>query len=407
MKTALWYPYTDMATAPPALKVAYARGCKLYLENGSVLIDAISSWWCVIHGYNHPELNRALYAQSEKVSHLMLGGLTHQPAEDLASRLVAITPEGLNHVFFSDSGSVAVEVALKIALQYWRNCGKPQKKQFISLKRAYHGDTFGAMSVSDSEEGMHHLYSPFFNAYSIHNPAQNNLQESLNQLETCLDSNGHSIAALILEPLLQAAGGLNIYSEHYLSEAQKICQKYNVLLIADEVATGFGRTGALFACNHAGVSPDILIVGKALTGGYLGLAATLTTSDIFESFYGNPPLMHGPTFMGNPLACSVALKSIQLFEEGDYLNKIAAIENQLKVGLGTLYSEKIKETRVLGATGVIEVKDASALIGLQDFAIEKGVWLRPFNQVVYTMPAYTIKEEELHIIIETFSQWFS
>jgi adenosylmethionine---8-amino-7-oxononanoate aminotransferase len=412
----LWYPYSQMKTELEHYKVTSAEGVYLHLEDGRKLIDSISSWWCVIHGYNHPEINQAAKEQLEKMSHVMLGGLTHDPVEKLAKKLVQITPKGLNHVFFSDSGSVGVEVAMKMAVQYWRNLGQKEKYKLLSLKKAYHGDTSGVMSIGDPDDGMHALFSGilpkqlFLDAPQIGYEADENiLINDLVRLENTLKTHNKELAAFIVEPIIQAAGGFNFYSPRYLEEAKLICDKYSVLLIFDEVATGFGRTGTMFAADQTKITPDIMILGKALTAGYLGHAATLATTEIFNAFYDDDPakaFMHGPTFMGNPLACSIALKGIEIFEKEDYLSKISEIEKTLKTGMLQIKSQNIKDIRVLGATGVIEVKDKKSLEGIQEFAANRGVWLRPFEKYLYTMPPYIISEIEINQIIQVMKDWF-
>lgn len=403
----IWLPYTDMTSSIPERTVRSGEGVYLHLDNKISLIDGISSWWSVIHGYNHPKLNGALQKQIEKISHVMLGGVTHEPVIQLAEKLIQITPSSLNHVFFSDSGSTGVEVALKMALQYWKNKNQAQKNKFIALKKGYHGDTLGAMSVSDPEEGMHSLFSDILpRHFFINPPSKDQATKSLDELGGLLKAQGSTIAGIILEPLLQAAGGFNIYNPSYLIEIKKLCALHGVLCITDEVATGFGRTGTLFAVNQAPIDPDIMILGKGLTGGYLGMAATLASTEIFTSFFHKSPFMHGPTFMGNPLACKVALKSIEIFEEERYLLKIARIEAQLKAELLPIQHPDILDTRVLGAMGVIEVQKASVLEGFQDFAVKEGVWLRPFGRYLYTMPAYIMTEEELTKVIRVMKDWF-
>jgi adenosylmethionine-8-amino-7-oxononanoate aminotransferase len=402
MISSLWYPYAQHKTMTLPYEVIHAQGVRLKLKDPHITcVDAVSSWWSVIHGYNHPVLNEALSMQLRSFSHVMLGGLTHKPAQDLANTLVSITPNGLNHVFFSDSGSVGVEVALKMALQFWKNKGQAQKSTFISLQNAYHGDTFGAMSVCDPQDSMHHLFSDYVKKNKIITSPAFNIEKSLEELTTLLRTESHAIAGLIVEPLLQGAGGLYFYPPLFLSEAKKLCEQYQVLFICDEIATGFGRTGTLFACEQAAICPDIMILGKALTAGYIGHAATLATTPVFDAFYDDDPekaLMHGPTFMGNALACAVANASISLFFEEDYLQKIAKIEHILKEELLAFSHLSVKETRVLGGVGVIEVKDRQTLAGLSRFAVDHGVWIRPFGHVVYVMPPYIIEEADLRHI---------
>jgi len=387
---------------PAPLKVAHAEGVMLYLENGCELLDSISSWWCVIHGYNHKEINAAIAQQVQKFSHVMLGGLTHEPAEKLAEELVRITPQGLNHVFFADSGSVGMEVAMKMAVQFFKNNGVNGKTKFASLHKGYHGDTTGVMSIGDPEEGMHHLFKGFL-------PKQFFIHPSLQEMEKLFEEHSDEIAAFACEPLLQGAGGFNFYPPEFLSEAKKLCLKHNVLLIADEVATGFGRTGTMFACEQAGITPDIMVLGKGLTAGYLGLSATLATDDVYNSFLGKTyekAFMHGPTFMGNALACSAALASLRIFERENYLKKIARINEILKEELLGFEAKGVKETRVFGACGVIETTDISVHKGIQEFAAARGVWLRPFLNVAYTTPPYIISEEELRKICGVMKEFF-
>lgn len=413
--SALWYPYTQMQNIAPFPLVKRATGATLQLESGATLIDAISSWWVAIHGYNHPTLNRILTQQAKKFSHIMLGGLTHRPAIDLADKLVQITPHGLNHVFYSDSGSVAVEVSLKMAFQYWTNTGNYEKDKILSLKNAYHGDTFKAMEVSDDSDFTATFSRHLRRGYVLSTPNggffanDETLTEDIRSLESVLKENGHRIAAFILEPIVQCAGGFRIYSPQYLKAARSLCDIYNVLLIFDEVATGFGRTGKLFATEHAGVTPDVLVLGKALTGGYMGHAATVSNSKIYESFLGDDnrrAFMHGPTFMGNPLACALALKSIELFQQEDYLGKIRKIESIIIEEFASIKSVLVKEKRVLGAMAAIEVYESRYLQGLQAFAIENGVWLRPIGKVVYSMPPYVIAEDDLRKILSVLKSWF-
>ncbi len=404
----IWHPYTQHKTAPNPLHVTHATGVTLHLKTGETLIDTISSWWSVIHGYNHPRLNNALKTQIDQLSHVMLGGLTHDPAEKLAQTLVQITPPGLNHVFFSDSGSVGVEVALKIALQFWKNQGLSTKSQFIALQFAYHGDTTGAMSVSDPIDSMHHLFADSLPQHHFIPSPTLSLDHSLTALETRLKSHHHQTAALIVEPLVQGAGGLKFYDPEFLVQARQLCTHYNVLLIADEIATGFGRTGTRFAVNQAQLTPDIMILGKGLTGGYLGHAATLTTTQIFDAFYSDDPqkaFMHGPTFMGNPLACAVANESIAIFQDENYIEKIHHIETQLQDSLTQLQHPTIKETRVKGAIGVIELH-TPVDPKFQVFAQKQGIWNRPFGNVIYVMPAYIITTQELNQTTTMLKAWF-
>lgn len=415
----LWYPYAQMRTMAPPLQVDSASGAVLHLSDGRELVDAISSWWCVIHGYNHPVINAAIAEQLKHMSHVMLGGLTHEPARKLADKLMAITPDGLNHVFFGDSGSVGVEIALKMAIQYHKNLGLPgtkNKTQILALEKAYHGDTIGAMSVCDPIEGMHSLFSGLL-------PQQRFLpapiggfdaddtvtQHNLKLLKAMLDEHADSIAGFIVEPLMQAAGGFNFYSPTYLNEAKKLCDQHNVLMIFDEVATGFGRTGSLFAADQTDITPDIMVLGKGLTAGYAGHSAVLATDRIYEAFLSkdeSKSFMHGPTFMGNPMACAIALTGIDLFERENRMGRIGEIQTILKDRILPIAGDAVKDTRVLGATGVVEVHDAASLKGIQSYAADRGVWLRPFGTYAYTMPPYIISDEQLHRICDVLQAWF-
>jgi adenosylmethionine-8-amino-7-oxononanoate aminotransferase len=415
--SSLWYPYAQMRTMAPPLEVSSAQGAVLHLADGRQLIDSISSWWCVIHGYNHPVINAAIEQQLKHMSHVMLGGLTHEPARKLADKLVAITPAGLNHVFFGDSGSVGVEIALKMAIQYHKNLGSHNKTQILALEKAYHGDTIGAMSVCDPVEGMHSLFAGLlpqqrflpapiggFDADDIA------IAHNLKLLKAMLEEHADTIAAFIVEPLMQAAGGFNFYSPNYLMQARQLCDAHNVLMIFDEVATGFGRTGSLFAADQTSITPDIMVLGKGLTAGYAGHSAVLATNRVYDAFLGDEEgksFMHGPTFMGNPMACTIALTSIELFERENRLARIAEIQTILKQRILSITGEQVKDTRVLGATGVVEVDHADALKGLQDFAAARGVWLRPFLTYAYTMPPYIISDEQLHKICDVLQTWFN
>jgi adenosylmethionine-8-amino-7-oxononanoate aminotransferase len=411
----LWYPYAQMKTKDENYHVEWAKGMKIKIKDGKELLDGVASWWCACHGYSNDELNQAAIEQMGKFSHVMLGGLTHTPVKELAKKLVEITPEGLNHVFFSDSGSVGVEVALKMAIQYFSNRGYENKYKIVSLKGGYHGDTFKAMEVGDDPAYHGAFLKLFKDTYHVDQPRggydapENIVEEDISKLEELLKEKHDEIAAFIVEPIIQAACGFNFYSPKYLERAREICDKYDVLLIFDEVATGFGRTGKRFAMNHTNIIPDIVVLGKALTGGYIGHAATIATTKVFEAFYsdsGRDAFMHGPTFMGNPLTCAVSLKSLEIFDRENYLEKIKSIEKQLKDRLGNIKSEKIENVRTLGVTGVIQVKNAKDLKGFQNFAYERGVWLRPFYKYLYTMPPYIITEEELNHIIDVMEEWF-
>ncbi len=390
----VWHPYAAMPNPNPVYQVASANGVYLTLDNGQQVIDGMSSWWSAIHGYNVPELNQAIEKQLKDMAHVMFGGLTHQPAIDLAKTLIDITPNNLQHVFFVDSGSVAVETALKMALQYWQGQHNDQKTKFLSLTHAYHGDTFGAMSVCDPENSMHHLYKGLLPTHIFVPP---NIQD----LRTAFARHHQKLAAMIVEPIVQGAGGMLFYDAEVLAEIRKLCDEYDVLLIADEIATGFGRTGKLFACEHADITPDILCLGKALTGGYMTLAAVLTDPKISQGIQKQDNiLMHGPTFMANPLACAVAKASIDLLLASDWQKRIQTIETQLKQGLlPCLSSDKVADVRVMGAIGVVEMKEAMDIPSIQADLIEQGVWLRPFGKLLYTMPPFIIEDNELEKII--------
>lgn len=402
-KHIVWHPYSSIGADLPTYPVASAHGVKLTLADGRELIDGMSSWWCAIHGYNVPELNKAITQQLDAMAHVMFGGLTHQPAVELAEKLVEITPEPLQSVFFSDSGSVSVEVAMKMAIQYWNAKGQTSKQKFLTLRHGYHGDTFGAMSVSDPDTGMHSLFSSTLTQqYFIDSPTcrfddECNLDDMQPMLDI-LDSSHNSIAAIMLEPVVQGAGGMHFYSADYLKQTRELCDKYGVLLILDEIATGFGRTGKLFACEHAGISADIMCVGKSLTGGYMTLAATLTTREVSQTIgEGEPGLfMHGPTFMANPLACSVALASIRLLLASPWQGRIKNIEKQLSAELAPcLELESVSDVRVLGAIGVVEMKQAVDMKQIQNEFVKAGVWVRPFGKLVYLMPPYVINTDDL------------
>ncbi|WP_104201813.1 adenosylmethionine--8-amino-7-oxononanoate transaminase [Billgrantia saliphila] len=420
MTSPVWHPYAHLATQPTAPKVVGGAGPRFTLEGGEQLLDATCSWWCMIHGYAHPRLVTAIKEQADTLCHVMLGGLIHDPAERLARELVRVTPPGLNHVFFSDSGSVGMEVAMKMAVQYHRLMGKPDKARMLSLMKAYHGDTAGCMAVCDPEEGMHSLFSGYLPRHhfapaptATFDAEYDAVASDLAALRAILEQHHDEIAALLMEPLLQAAGGLNMTSPHYLRGARELCDEFDVLLVFDEVATGFGRTGRLFAADHAQVTPDIMVLSKGLTGGYLGHAATLATDRVHDAFIGDTPqhaFMHGPTFMGNPLACRVALESLAVFEEEDYLEKITdlsrVLREELLVDQGLLAHPQVRDVRVLGATAAIEVEDSVSLRGVAEHARAHGVWLRPFGRWLYTMPAYITPEADMRLIASTMKKWF-
>ena len=398
----VWHPYAKIPNDVPTYLVESANGVYLNLKDNRRVIDGMSSWWSVIHGHNNPTLNQSMKDQIDRVSHVMFGGLTNQPAIEICKKLIEITPANLDKVFLADSGSVSVEVSLKMALQYWYNKGFRDKTRFVTPKGGYHGDTFGAMAVCDPENGMHHLFSDVLPQHFFSNrPTIGNTSEALLDLEKILKKNHQRIAAMILEPIVQGAGGMNIYEPEYLKGARKLCDNHNVLLIVDEIATGFGRTGKLFGCEHADVSPDILCLGKSLTGGYMTMSAVLTTAEVAENV---GVLMHGPTFMGNPLSSSVANASIDLLLSSDWQTKVIEIEKILEKELLPLKSkETISDVRVIGAIGIVEFKQPLDIHSTQERLIGEGVWLRPYGKLLYTMPPFIISEDELKRITRAMS----
>ena len=397
----IWYPYEQMKTMKAPYKIVDAQGVYLYTED-QAMIDSVSSWWSVIHGYNHPEMNRAIISQVEKFSHVMLGGLTHEPVLQLAEKLKNWLPGDLDYSFFSDSGSVGVEVALKMALQYYINRGETQRTMVLALEHAYHGDTFKAMETGDDEDYHFILKAYGKSRHTIHIPV------TIPALEQAFEKYHRYLNCLIVEPLLQGAGGMRMYDLSFLLRARELCDQYGVLLIFDEVATGFGRTGNRFVSDL--VLPDILVLGKALTGGYIGHAVTVARRKVFAAFYDDCPehaLMHGPTFMGNALACSAALASIRLFEEEDYMSRIRRIEAVTRRELKGFSDPRIREIRIMGACVCMEVNDSAALKGYQRFAFERGVFSRPFLNYLYAMVPYIITEEELVQVLDTMKAWFA
>ena len=405
-KKHLWHPYSSMSNPAPVLPVASAQGVMLTLTDGTQLIDGMSSWWSALHGYNHPKLNQALIDQSQKMSHVMFGGLTHEPAVSLAKRLIDITSDNLQYVFFADSGSVAVEVAIKMALQYWYAQGNHQKTKLLTVNNGYFGDTFGGMAVCDPVNGMHEMFTGVL-AQHIFADAPPSLSEGswnnsfIADFENKLKNNHEQIAAVIIEPMVQNAGGLRFYHAEYLQAVRRLCDEYDVLLILDEIATGFGRTGTLFAYEQANIQADILCLGKALTGGYMTLSAVLTSLKVVEGIEadGKGVLMHGPTFMANPLACSVANASIDLLLESPWKQWVKSIEEQLTLELRNCNKlDVVKEVRVKGAIGVVELHEPIDTVWSQKQFTAEGVWLRPFGKLVYVMPPFIINPQELKLI---------
>lgn len=402
----IWHPYTSTLTPLTCYPVVRAEGVLLEMEDGKRVIDGMSSWWSTIHGYNHPVLNEAAHSQIDKVSHVMFGGITHQPAIDLCKKLLKLAPSSLEHVFLADSGSVAVEVSLKMALQYWHAKGQPRSK-FLTLRDGYHGDTFAAMSVTDPENSMHSLYkgflpehifaaSPKIGFWDEWNP------DDINSFREKLSIHHQEIAAVILEPIVQGAGGMRIYHPEFLKQVRALCNEFNVLLILDEIATGFGRTGKLFACEHADIQPDILCVGKALTGGYMTLSATLASKDVADTVCGGEAgcFMHGPTFMGNPLACAVGAASLGLIEQGDWQLQTKQIESLFSELLPKLKQhELVKDVRWLGAIGVVETHTSVDMEAIQAHFVEQGVWIRPFGKLIYMMPPFISESHHIERLV--------
>jgi len=407
----IWHPYTSTINPLTCYPVESASGVNIQLETGEVLVDGMSSWWSTIHGYNHPHLNDAAHKQIDAVSHIMFGGITHQPAITLCKKLIQLTPSRLQHIFLADSGSVAVEVSLKMALQYWHAKGEP-KSTFLTLRDGYHGDTFAAMSVTDPDNSMHRLYKGFLPKHIFAESPKTGYWQEWDESDICdfkkkLSENHNDIAAVILEPIVQGAGGMRIYHPEFLRQVRILCDEYNVLLILDEIATGFGRTGKLFACEHANIQPDILCVGKALTGGYMTLSATLTTKIVADTVCGGEAgcFMHGPTFMGNPLACAVATASMELIETGAWQKQTAMIESLFASKLPALTQYRwVKETRWLGAIGVIETTRAVDMEVIQRFFVDNGVWIRPFGKLIYVMPPFISQPEHIITLIDIIAK---
>jgi adenosylmethionine-8-amino-7-oxononanoate aminotransferase len=399
----VWHPYSPMPAPNAPLEVAAARRVRLRLADGRELIDGMASWWCAVHGYRHPVLDAAVRQQLERMAHVMFGGLTHEPGIRLADRLVELAPGGLDHVFFSDSGSVAVEVAIKMCLQYWVAQGRPKRRRLMTVRGGYHGDTFGAMAVCDPVDGMHSLFSGTLVEHVFADRPPAGFDRPLDDayvahLTGLVARHADELAAVIVEPVVQGAGGMHIYSPAVVSYLRRLCDAHGILLILDEIATGFGRTGALFACQHARVIPDVMCVGKALSGGYLPLAATLSSTQIAQAIsHGDGgALMHGPTFMANPLACAVALASTGLLTDGAWRGEVSRIERGLADGLATARElPGVRDVRVLGAIGVIQLEAPVNVAAATDAAVQRGVWLRPFRDLIYTMPPYITSDDDV------------
>ncbi len=419
----LWHPYSRCPDRPN-IGIVGASGCLLETVNGDRLVDGMASWWSAIHGYNHPRLNAAIKEQVERFSHVMFGGLTHAPAVELGKRLLPMLPAGLDRIFLADSGSIAVEVALKMAIQYWRTTepSQPRKHRFLTVGRGYHGDTFATMALCDPDNGMHRLFSDVFPKPLVApapeacqpddwHTTEDKTSRSLAAMEDLISRHHDELAAVILEPVCQGAGGMRFYSPEYLCRLRALCDRWNLLLIFDEIATGFGRTGRVFALEHTSdfgetVQPDILCVGKALTGGYLTLAATITNQHVAHTISDKTPLMHGPTFMGNPLACAVACASIDLLNERPWKQEVAHIESHFRETLLPLADHPaVSDVRVLGAVGVVEMKDPIDLPSATEFLVRRGVWLRPFGKLLYSMPPYAIQPAELERLTQAMADW--
>ncbi len=408
----LWHPYTSIKKPLPVFPVDSADGVRIRLQDGASLIDGMASWWSVIHGYNNPRLVTAITEQAQKLPHVMFGGLTHDPAVDLARLLVDTTPDGLEKVFLADSGSVAVEVAMKMAMQFQYSRKKQGKNKFLTIRGGYHGDAFHAMSVCDPVNGMHQIYSGVLPEYffadrprTLYGDAWDS--SDVDSFAALIKEHHEQICGVILEPIVQGAGGMYFYHPNYLKEVRDLCDTYDVLLIADEIATGFGRTGELFACNHAHVVPDIICLGKALTGGYMTLSAVVATAQVGEVISDGEPgvFMHGPTFMGNPLACRLAVESVSMVVESDWRGNIGRIEKELEKGLaGCRTVNGVADVRVLGAIGVVELEKPVDMAVIQNEFVKRGVWVRPFGKLVYVMPPYCMTDEDLHTLTAVMTE---
>ena len=402
----IWHPYSALGTKTPVYPVVSAQGVRLRLRDGRELIDGMASWWSAIHGYNHPVLNAALQRQTAAMAHVMFGGLTHEPAARLAALLVEITPAPLQSVFFTDSGSVSVEAAMKMAIQYWQAKGQPKKQRFLALRQGYHGDTLHAMSVCDPVTGMHQLFAGVLpQQVFVEAPepvfGEPCTAQHLVAIEQALQAEASNLAAVILEPIVQGAGGMRFYSADYLAAVRTLCDQHDVLLIADEIATGFGRTGRLFACEHADIAPDLLCLGKSLTGGYMTLAAVMTTEMVSQTIAAGDPgiFMHGPTFTANPLACAVALASVELLLASEWQQAVARLAAGLRQGLAPCVGlSQVADVRVLGAIGVVELVEPVDLLEVQPQFVEQGVWVRPFGRLVYLMPPFVMTDEDLAVL---------
>ena len=397
----IWHPYTSVTHPIPVFPVVSANGVRIKLADGRELVDGMSSWWSAIHGYNRPELNAAAQEQIANMSHVMFGGLTNKPAIDLCRKLIELTPEPLQTVFLADSGSVSVEVSIKMAIQYWRSKGDQRRKRLMTVRNGYHGDTIGAMAVCDPVNGMHGLFSGILLEHVFVSAPECGFDEEwdekyIEEFATALKEHHRELVGVIMEPVVQGAGGMRFYSPHYIKRVRELCDEYGILLIFDEIATGFGRTGKMFACEHAGIVPDIMTVGKAITGGYMTLAAAICTEEISHTICDKGVFMHGPTFMGNPLACNVASASLDILASGEWEQQVTRIEQQLKEGLNPCAQmAAVADVRVLGAIGVVELKVPVDMHVIQSRIVEEGIWIRPFGKLIYVMPPYIMNDEDL------------